>query len=327
MFCVFQSVVIACQTKMFSLKLFQAHACILYKSNTKKFCEMFGTNSFTESQATFYSKSVVRTVTNCNSYQSNRTWLSDIESKNPLVVMFPWLQYNPKAVEKFVQVYVSQNLDVLTFRLPVLTVTRVSSGDEVSKNLILPCLLSANHSEILVHGFCVGAFVLSRAINFMTEAEKKQVFGKVKAQIWDSIIREETAALGAAQTLVSPNWPRLLNSMHWLMNFYMNNSNLKESVAKCQEIFDSCPIAAPGIFLASESDPLGSVHNAEVVKKNWEKAKGIKCSIKTWKDSDHVGHMKKYPEEYWNTVESFLKENGFPNVKNMWETQKNTNKN
>lgn len=293
----------------------------LKQNNRSNFISKSKSNfsSWSSAQATYFSNDQIRSVRDCTSVQANRQWISDIKNDKPLALIFPWLQYPPKVVKKFVDVYLEQGWDCITFRLPVLTIASPQEINKITQNLIVPCLMSINHSKILLHGFCVGMLTLSRAYNNMNETERDMIFGRIRAQIWDSVVREDTSALGIARALVSPAWPRVQNGVKEMVEFYKTHSELGKIFRETQEIFDSCPVNANALFLASEADAIGSIENTNLVKEKWRQATGIHCTVKTWRDSDHVGHMRLYPQEYWRAVEGFVRLNGFPEVRGMWK--------
>lgn len=97
---------------------------------------------------------------------------------------------------------------------------------------------------------------------------------------------------------------------------------------RSSQIFHSNPIKAPAQLFLSKIDPVGAVSSNQRLRESWEstgmkvrfaattiKANKIEISFcyrsfqvywKCFEDSNHVGHLHKYPKEYLTDLYAFL---------------------
>lgn len=72
------------------------------------------------------------------------------------------------------------------------------------------------------------------------------------------------------------------------------------------DVFWNTPVPAPALLFFCENDPLSDTRATEDLISYWQK-KGINVTVKKWEDSTHAGHLKRHPQEYLSTLDSFLK--------------------
>lgn len=63
----------------------------------------------------------------------------------------------------------------------------------------------------------------------------------------------------------------------------------------------------PSLMLVSERDKIGSIASNQEVMDSWVN-RGIPVKMKIWKDSKHVSHYHKYPEEYEQEIKRIIEE-------------------
>jgi len=91
---------------------------------------------------------------------------------------------------------------------------------------------------------------------------------------------------------------------------------------RSSQMFHSSRVRSPALFLVSKRDPIGKPQSSQRAAENFQ-ALGIdvrkRCKlqfvglikfcqarVKIWDDSPHVGHFRKYPDEYIAEISGFL---------------------
>lgn len=70
-------------------------------------------------------------------------------------------------------------------------------------------------------------------------------------------------------------------------------------------VFWDTPITAPAVFFFCENDAFSDAQVMKELIDYWQK-KGVDVTAKNWENSTHAGHLKSHPEDYLNTLDSFL---------------------
>lgn len=71
------------------------------------------------------------------------------------------------------------------------------------------------------------------------------------------------------------------------------------------DVFRDTPVTAPALFFYCENDALCDPLALEEVVDLWRK-RGMDVTAKKWEDSTHAGHLKRHPQEYLSTLDTFL---------------------
>lgn len=71
------------------------------------------------------------------------------------------------------------------------------------------------------------------------------------------------------------------------------------------DVFWNTPVTAPALFFFCENDPLSQAKALEELIVYWRK-RGMNITTKKWNNSTHAGHLKRHPQEYLTTLQSFL---------------------
>lgn len=65
------------------------------------------------------------------------------------------------------------------------------------------------------------------------------------------------------------------------------------------------PITTPALFFFCENDAMSNSQAMEDLIDHWRK-RGVDVKAKKWEDSTHAGHLKRHPQEYLTSLDTFL---------------------
>lgn len=205
-------------------------------------------------------------------------------------------------LDKFAQFYGKYGYDVLLIRtLPMQLVFPKNGTMQNAKQVVqFVANRSADYSNILVHGFSVGAYQFGEVLVQMTQdkAAAAKMAPLFRALVFDSAANLAAIPDGFSRALTS-FWPLqkllfVLLHLYLKLFYFVSTKYYKESE---REFLEMNHFRVPSLLLVSERDPVGSVSSNKEVADSWTK-RGIPVRMKVWKDSKHVGHYYKHPEEY-----------------------------
>lgn len=259
----------------------------------------------------------------------NRPNISEYSSEGkPLAVLICWLAAKNNAVNKYAKFYMDQGFDVLTVRITPWQLLLPARADPIIRNEVLPTLLSSDHDKKLIHGFSVGGYVFAQMLKYMHNdptGKCQEMMKTMDAQIWDSVVDVNGISIGVSKSVFMKN-QFLQKSLQSYIDFHLKAF---QNIATCwydeaHEYFYNKPLHAPSLFLASEIDQISTIDVIQNIQDIWG-GYGIKCSNKVWNNTSHVGHMRRYPDEYKMTVKMFLDRSGFQRgARVVRDTQKET---
>lgn len=70
-------------------------------------------------------------------------------------------------------------------------------------------------------------------------------------------------------------------------------------------VFYNTPVQAPTLVFFCENDLLSDAQTVEKLMDYWRKF-GMDITAKKWEDSTHAGHLRRHPQEYLRTLDTFL---------------------
>lgn len=259
----------------------------------------------------------------------NRPNLSEYSAEGrPLAVLLCWLAAKNNAVNKYAQFYVDQGFDVLTVRITPWQLLLPARADPIIRHEILPTLLSSDHDKKLIHGFSVGGYVFAQMLKYMhndpTGKCQEMMIKTMTAQVWDSVVDVNGISIGVSKSVFIKS-PFLQKSMQSYIDFHLRTfyDIATKYYDEAHEYFYNQPLKAPALFLASEIDQISTLNVIQDIQKLWG-ANGISCANKIWNNTSHVGHMRRYPEEYKLTVKMFLDRSGFKRGARLVRDEKET---
>ncbi|KAK2842180.1 hypothetical protein Q5P01_012380 [Channa striata] len=230
------------------------------------------------------------------------------DDRKPLLLMLPWLGSRPQAVYKYCEIYFRTGFDVLVVESEVQEFLWPRWGLEHGKKL-LELLQSERFVSrpIVVHAFSIGGYTFAQLLVHVSKDTKKysSVTNRIKGQIYDSLVvgSLENMGIGLGKTIF-PRWETLVKQVS-LLYFSMFKHQTVDYFNSSIEAFWNTPVTAPALFFFCENDELSVAQTIEEHIDVWQKH-GIDVTVKKWKDSVHAGHLKRHPQEYLTTIETFL---------------------
>lgn len=226
-----------------------------------------------------------------------------------LVLMFSWLQPNPKPLEQFSAFYVNLGFDVLVVTVEMMQLLRPVHGTHLIAGDILKFMATnESYKSILLHGFSVGGYMWGECLVQINDNAPKYepLVNRIKGQVWDSMTGSKEISVGQARAITKNLFVQ--KAVVQFSNFYLralHNVSTKHYL-KAENIFNEKALVVPALLFFSKTDPIGTEQKSLNIIKALE-ALNIKVTQKCFEDSPHVGHFKKYKEEYTTALIEHLK--------------------
>lgn len=233
----------------------------------------------------------------------------DGKSKKPLAVILSWMLAKESHLEKYRSMYLNRGFDVLTVNIAPKDLLFPASGSQLIVTNLLEYLTSNNSYEnILFHAFSVGAYLMGEMFVAVRDASDKYktILPKIQGVILDSAVDFEGIPTGFPRA-VTKN-PITIRVIEWYIATHlalMYNVATKHYLRSSKN-FHNTPLRCPALIVASESDKVGTTNQNLLLGESWE-VRGVDVKYKFFKDSKHVSHMYKYPDEYVSEIDNFLK--------------------
>lgn len=245
------------------------------------------------------------------------SWTPASEHHKPLLLMLPWLGSRPQALDKYCDIYFKTGFDVLVFESEVLGFLWPRWGLEHGRTLL--DLLESERfvsRPLLVHAFSIGGYTFSQLlVHVSKDARKYQAFTKrITGHIYDSMVvgSLEHMATGLGKT-VFPKCESLIKYVA-LLYFDKFKSQTVDYFDTCLDVFWNTPITTPALFFYCNNDPLCDPRTLTNLADYWRR-RGLDVTKKKWDDSTHAGHLKRHPEEYLSTINTFIRSLNFTVLK------------
>ncbi|XP_071767565.2 transmembrane protein 53 [Centroberyx gerrardi] len=226
----------------------------------------------------------------------------------PLLLMLPWLGSRPQAVSKYCEIYFRTGFDVLMVESEVKEFLWPRWGLEYGERILE--VLQSEHfvsRPLLVHAFSVGGYTFAQLlVHVSQDTEKYQgLTQRIRGHVYDSLVvgSLEKMAIGLGKT-VFPNWEKLVKRVS-LAYFGIFKQQTVDYFNTSIDVFRNTPVTAPALFFFCENDPMSDPRAMEELIDLWRE-RGMDVTAKKWDDSTHAGHMKKHPQEYLSTLDTFL---------------------
>lgn len=231
------------------------------------------------------------------------------QEEKRLVLLFCWMYAKRKDIYKYADIWLQKGFDVLVLRVtPWKCLWPIIGVQAVATDLLKFLDSNRSYSKIIVHGMSIGGYTWSETMVKMAKnvKEYQYILDKVVGQVWDSIAYPERIP-DDLPVAVFPNNKILAKAMKQYLLFHLNTFyewSSKQHTGGLRA-FEQNLVLAPALMFLSDTDTIGRVSNNLRTKECWEKL-GIKVHLKIFKDSPHVGHLRKYPEEYREQLDRFL---------------------
>ncbi|XP_076471907.1 transmembrane protein 53-like [Babylonia areolata] len=232
--------------------------------------------------------------------------------ERPLAVLFGWMLAKKRHLNKYGNLYLSKGFDVMTVQMPPAHVLwPVMAQNRISSLLATLKGSSLESRPLLIHGFSVGGYLYGEMlVKLATDPQYKDICDRMVGQVFDSPVDYEGVPRGFANVLVkNAAMKTLLRSSIESYLKVMHNSVTKHYI-EASSAFHRNALQLPSLFLYSRADPIGVADVIEGIMDKW-RHEGISVSQKCWDHSPHVSHFHHHPDEYVETLLTFLDSLGF----------------
>jgi len=242
----------------------------------------------------------------------NNENLVEKQKSRPLAVIFAWMLAKDKHIEKYRNLYFQRGFDVLTVKTEPFELLLPERGSQRIARSVLKFLNDAikQYPQIVIHAFSVGAYQFGEVLVQMEKKENESILktmhSAVKGMVFDSAADLKAIPNGLSRAVTENPILRVIyrNTIATHMKLFYNIAT-KHYLAS-SNAFHNNVLRCPALLLLSHDDVVGNPAANQRVMNRW-KENGIDVSWKCWDTSSHVGHLIKYPREYEDQVDSFLK--------------------
>lgn len=230
------------------------------------------------------------------------------QEPRPLLLMLPWLGSRPQSVAKYCDIYFRTGLDVLVVTSEISHFMWPRWGLDHGQQLL--DLLQSEQFEsrpLLVHAFSIGVYTFAQLlVHVSKDLELYQNLTKrIKGQVYDSMVvgSLEHMATGVGKTTF-PQFESLIKYAS-LTYFGLFKRQTVDYFDASIDIFWNTPVKAPALCFYCKNDPLSDWQTVDRLMDYWRKD-GIVVTGKSWEESTHAGHLRRHPQEYLSTINTFL---------------------
>uniref|UniRef100_A0A3Q2SQI7 Uncharacterized LOC105938702 n=1 Tax=Fundulus heteroclitus TaxID=8078 RepID=A0A3Q2SQI7_FUNHE len=230
------------------------------------------------------------------------------EDRKPLMLMLPWLGSRPQAVAKYCEIYFRTGFDVLVVESEVKDFLWPRWGLDRGKTLL--ALLQSEplmSRPLVIHAFSIGGYTFTQLLVHISRDKQQYsaVTNRIKGQVYDSLVvgSLEHMATGLGKTIF-PRFESLVKQASMLY-FSIFKRHTVDYFNASIDVFYNTPVQAPALVFFCENDMLSDAPSVEKLVDHWRK-RGIDITSKKWEVSTHAGHLRRHPQEYLSTLDTFL---------------------
>ena len=181
--------------------------------------------------------------------------------------------------------------------------------------------VSKIYPDVVLHCFSVGAYQFGEMLAQLNDPEfletvrakntdedpKSMIERVIKGIIFDSPVNLDGIAKGISRAMTANSV--LCKTLETAVDTHLKIARPVATVyyeRASDFAHENRMTQAPGLLLVSEKDHIGAPEMSMKLMDKWI-ANGIDVRMKIFEKSGHVQHFAKYPVEYKNEVDSFLK--------------------
>lgn len=101
-----------------------------------------------------------------------------------------------------------------------------------------------------------------------------------------------------------PRWETLIKQAS-LLYFGVFRRQTVDYYDKGIDAFRNSPVCAPALFFFCGDDTMSDCGALEELMEHWQR-RGVHVTAKRWEKSTHAGHLKRHPQEYETTLDTFV---------------------
>lgn len=223
-----------------------------------------------------------------------------------------------KHVRKYAELYQQRGIDVLAVRMsqPEFLIPQLGSH-RIARDLVDYLEQQPPERKLIFHGMSLGVYltceifreVQERLANDQKRQSTQQLIETVSVLVFDGIVDPELTPYTTAKAMAGDNVliEKSLAMMIWSYLMITYPIALKHYRAAARAFFTT-PIRCPVLIFASEADTYSNMEIVSRVTDAWRKM-DIKVDHKIFKDTQHLEHFRKYPQEFEKSLIGFLEKN------------------
>lgn len=234
--------------------------------------------------------------------------------QNVLLIIFGWLYFQEKHMDKYRNFYAEKGFDVLTVRINVTEFLFPAWGSKlVAKQLMDFLAQNAQHYDsILFHAFSIGVYQMGEVLLLLQEKYDKSLFNltvltKLKGVICDSPVHLKYSTRGIAMNITTNILLRwitiILIEIYCTLFFWLSTKHY----IIAQELIERNKNKIPVLGFISKNDAISDYKRTLWCVHRMHR-NGTKVTCKCWDSSIHACHFYKYPQEYTDFLNNFLLE-------------------
>nr|DBA31460.1 TPA: hypothetical protein GDO54_007306 [Pyxicephalus adspersus] len=252
-------------------------------------------------------QSSVKKYSNLFALHTNPSAPENSQSPRPLLLFLPWLGSTARSHEKYLELYFQLGFDVLVAESSLVHFLWPKTGLEHAGQLLelLMGEKELNSRRLFIHAMSIGGYLFAQML-VRSSKQQREMLERIHGQVFDSLVvgSMERMAAGVARMVSSPLLEALV-VRGTLLYFSLMKAQTTDYYERGIQAFWDKPIPCPSLFFYCLNDPLSDYVKVEELLQSWGK-QGIKVQGKKWENSIHAGHLKKYTEEYTDTLNIFI---------------------
>ena len=218
-------------------------------------------------------------------------------------------------MQKHCSMYHDRGVDVLNVACnPTQFVWPKSSMKTIESTIDFISQGEREKSALSLHGISVGGFMCGQFLRRLHSiGAYEDIARRVRAAIFESTPDAAGFSVGIARSLTTD--PQLGKVIERIADCYlaMFKTSVHDEVELGAQAFRANSLAVPTLYLYSMADRVSHYLDIEAVIDKWI-GRGVPVETKSWQHPAHLKIEKHHPEEYWQTLHSFLNNvNGFEN--------------
>jgi hypothetical protein len=235
-------------------------------------------------------------------------------NQKSLAVVIGWMGAKQSQMKPYLAFYHKHGVDTLSFAVgpahvlfPDKAMTQMQT---VLKTTVEKLKSEDSSRNVIFHCFSMGGYLYGQALRSMHDSPDKYGVIKphIKAQIFDSPPDYNAISDGVAKSIGYGGVAEKITAAVMKGYLHMTKDSAGVEHRASSHMFHNNPVQAPALWYYSRADPVARWDDCETVINKW-RAKGTSVDTCTWIDSPHIQHGRKYPEEYFGKLKSFLLSN------------------
>ncbi|XP_053107609.1 transmembrane protein 53-A-like isoform X2 [Hemicordylus capensis] len=235
----------------------------------------------------------------------------------PLVLLLPWLGAQPRALAKYLALYLAHRWAVLVVESSLGHFLWPRWGLAYAAQVLglLREGRALGTQPLLIHAFSIGGYTFAQMMVHLAGHPEQHtgVQQRIRGLIYDSLVAGSVAdmALGVARISSSSALLRPLIHRGTLLYFRLFRRCTVAHYAAALEVFHRPPLRCPVLVFYCHNDPLSDARLVQQLLGSWQAA-GIPVQVQGWAVSGHAQHLRLHPQEYSQALATFLQQLDLP---------------